>query len=140
MERCSSCGNDVVFEPKSHSLMCPSCKEIKKIDFDVFKPYKKGLNAQDETNEMVYECECEGCGHSLSFDKSSITFECPYCGKDTVIDNFKYDISGIIPFYNDRHDLERNYKNWISKLYCYEINVVDRSIDQSEFIILICNK
>jgi len=113
MERCASCGSDLVFSPELHSLWCASCSNTNKIDFLVYNGSKQSYNDVDASNEMIYECECEGCGNSLSFTKSSITFQCPFCGKGAIIENFKYDISAIIPFVFGKEKLYEYYKAWV---------------------------
>ena len=118
MKRCTSCGSDLVFVPELHSLRCASCSNTQKIDFLVYKGAKQSYSSIDEANDMVYECECEGCGNSLSFTKSSITFQCPFCGKGAIIENFKYDIAATIPFMFGRDALEIYYKAWVkSKIF-----------------------
>lgn len=118
MKRCTSCGSDLLYSPELHALKCASCGNSQSIDFLVYKGAKQAYNVVDNANDMVYECECEGCGNSLSFTKSSITFECPFCGKGAIIENFKYDIAATIPFAFGKDKLHDYYKAWVkSKIF-----------------------
>ena len=115
MKRCTSCGSDVKYDPKNHALHCSSCSSLMNIDYCIYKGVKKDYFSVDTQNNMVYTCECEGCGNSLSFDKSSISFVCPYCGKSVILDNFKYDINAILPFTFGHDQLVEYYKSWSSR-------------------------
>lgn len=115
MKRCPSCGSDVKYDPLGHALYCASCSTKTEIDICIYKGSKKAYSNIDEVNEMVYTCECDGCGNSLSFDKSSISFVCPYCGKGQILDNFKYDINAILPFTFGYDRLVEYYKAWSSR-------------------------
>ena len=117
MKRCPSCGSDIIYAPKTHSLFCKSCSTNLPIDLVSYKGGKRDFYSTDETKDMVYECECDGCGNKLSFDKSSISFVCPYCGKGAILDNFKYDINAVVPFTFGYDELLQCYKEWASRKF-----------------------
>ena len=105
--KCSGCGDDMIFNPDLNCVECPSCKNQNKIESlsTIKKHAVENNNALlDKNTEWLSEnreMQCPNCGALVVLNKSQVASSCHYCGSDLIasMENFHgLKPDGIIPF------------------------------------------
>ncbi|MBQ8615834.1 MAG: hypothetical protein IJ415_04635 [Clostridia bacterium] len=105
--KCSGCGDDIIFNPDLNCVVCPSCKQTKSI-----KPNsqysKHGVENKadllDKNNEWASQnktMSCPNCGAQVVLNKFQASSNCPYCNSELVASMEKFTglkPDAIIPF------------------------------------------
>ena len=90
--KCKNCGSNVVFDPKTQTLVCPNCdshfdfnkkqEEVKhKIDEGKLNDNSKKHDSWAKEMKVV---KCETCGAEIMLTGLEMSKTCPYCGSDYV--------------------------------------------------------
>lgn len=117
--QCVGCGDNLIYNPETASLFCPSCKQTKKITTKSGMPkhdVKSSLNNSNknkdwaETNKYM---ECPSCGASVILKNFQVTSACPYCDTSLMALTSEYNIQkpdSIIPFAISKKQAELRFK------------------------------
>ena len=127
---CGSCGAQLVFDPKSQMLRCPSCgneqevvagaRETREQDF---RAAVAALKAQAITTgpQITGEKEvvCQSCGGHTTFTGTLTSTRCPYCAtpiqRDDVHDApARLPVDGVLPFKIDEKSSRESIEKWIN--------------------------
>lgn len=122
--KCTSCGGEVAFSPKTQNLVCKKCAKTFSVPVNPVVYHKVDLYevVKDETSDLsALKLRCMDCGAPVSGDTITIAGVCPYCGSHLVEDfGDKLSVSpdGIIPFAFDKDDCKKKvYKVLSSKAF-----------------------
>lgn len=117
LSKCAGCGDDMVFDPTSQSLLCPSCKSYKKIKITTGL-IKHGVNENltehknNQTNQTK-EMQCPNCGAICMLNQHQMSASCQYCSTALVASNENFiglKPDSIVPFAFDKHKAEELFK------------------------------
>lgn len=99
-KRCSNCGGNLKFNPKTQQMHCEQCNSYQNIKED------KKINNNEKSKELEI-CRCPSCGAQIITSDTSISTFCIYC-KNTNIQTNKlkdeFHPHGIIPFQATKED------------------------------------
>jgi predicted RNA-binding Zn-ribbon protein involved in translation (DUF1610 family) len=127
---CSSCGAQLVFDPASQKLKCPSCGALE----DVVESFGKETKEQDlraavaklrdgESDGLQLDGEkevvCQSCGGHTTFTGTLTSTRCPYCAtpiqRDDVHDApARQPVDGVLPFAVDEKQARQVVEKWIN--------------------------
>ncbi|WP_260840063.1 MULTISPECIES: hypothetical protein [Gordonia] len=130
---CVNCGANLVFDPATGVLRCPSCnstREIARTDAriglhdlrssEVAAGSTRGLlSADDPAASDEHQVVCQNCGGTTVFTGTLTATRCPYCAspiqRDDIQDAPKtLPVDGVIPFGVDSKQARQNIEKWIS--------------------------
>jgi predicted RNA-binding Zn-ribbon protein involved in translation (DUF1610 family) len=128
---CSSCGAQLVFDPSTQKLKCPSCGNVQDIVESLGKETKEqdfaAAVAQLKANAAVAgpqlegekEVVCQSCGGHTTFTGTLTSTRCPYCAtpiqRDDVHDApARLPVDGVLPFGVDEKKARDVVEKWIS--------------------------
>lgn len=132
MYACPSCGDGLIFDPKTQKLLCPSCRnryepeEIDKMRLEQAKETSKNVNSENEYEAISYKCT--HCGAELITTDETITTFCSFCRTGTMLDRKivkKKKPDYIIPFKITKKECEEIYINKIKKSIFAPKNMID---------------
>jgi DNA-directed RNA polymerase subunit RPC12/RpoP len=123
---CSSCGADLLFEPKDGLLTCPYCghqeaipestEQVEEQSFEqhlIIRPEQMGALA---TNAL--EVQCQTCGAKSIFTPPEVAGRCEFCGVQIVAQPKSADPiltpSGLLPFRLTQQEAGAGLKQWLS--------------------------
>lgn len=120
---CSSCGGDLVFDPRDQVLKCPFCGavqqiavEMKEIEDRDLESAATGANVNWGSVKKVFRCN--NCGAESIIDGNSTVQSCAFCGSTRIV---SYEEAagiapdGLVPFKIAKQVAENNFKEWIGK-------------------------
>ena len=125
---CKSCGGNLEFNPKNHTMKCPYCSTEEEFEFEIVDDIKeydimKGISnkSRDWGIEMRI-LKCESCGSTNNIDTSTKASFCPFCGSSHIVSDEMYEDDmitpeTIIPFKIEKKEAKERYKEWINKLW-----------------------
>lgn len=129
---CESCGAQLVFDPSSQNLLCPSCgrshaivvdPERRVIEHDLASTMTqlRGVLADAQTTPEITEREivCQSCGGRSTFSGTLTATRCPYCATPIQRDDIhaaptRLPVDGILPFQVDDKQGHEVIEKWIS--------------------------
>jgi predicted RNA-binding Zn-ribbon protein involved in translation (DUF1610 family) len=129
---CDSCGAQLVFDPASQQLLCPSCGRSHQIvldpsrrvvDHDLASTMSqlRGLVAAGTSGQSVTEREivCQSCGGRTTFSGTLTATRCPYCTTPIQRDDIhdaptRLPVDGILPFQVDDKQGRDVIEKWIN--------------------------
>ena len=132
MYACPTCGDGLVFDPKTQKLLCPSCRnkynpeEIDRMRLDQAKEIENNLDSEKEFEAISYKCS--HCGAELITTDETITTFCSFCRTGTMLDRKiikKKKPDYIIPFKITKKECEEIYINKIKKSFFASKNMID---------------
>lgn len=104
--KCVNCGGNVVYDPKSGSMLCMSCNSV-------------------NTEEIVKQDDCyacPSCGAKLTVNDFTSATKCEYCGSYNIIDEkitYPYGPDLVLPFrFTKEQATELLRKEFKDKLFC----------------------
>jgi len=118
--KCKNCGYDLVFNPDSNSVVCPSCKSstpilqnkiIAKHDFE--RSYKTA-DKNTEWGNQNKSMECPNCGARVALMQFQAAANCPYCNSELVASMEQFSglkPDAIIPFKISKEKAVEKFKN-----------------------------
>lgn len=99
--KCSSCGDDMVFNPDVSCVVCPSCKQTRQIKPNnsyLKHPVDGNSELIDKNTEWASQnkaMSCPNCGAQVVLNKFQAASNCPYCNSDLIASMEKF--SGLKP-------------------------------------------
>ncbi len=120
--KCQACGGNLVFDPKTQTLLCEHCGSA--FDFDKDRAVREiaieeaFAKADLWTDAVVVRCA--NCGAKVVIDANEVGKECPYCGTSQV--RKTEEIVGIrpnaiYPFTIEKTDAEGLCKKWVKRKF-----------------------
>jgi predicted RNA-binding Zn-ribbon protein involved in translation (DUF1610 family) len=122
---CPQCGAKISYNVSSGGLRCEHCGYEEKPNAEV-----AGRNAQhfEFTTETMdeashgwgverFELSCQSCGATTSIPAEKLTYSCPFCGSNKVIqnqsihDNLRPKV--LIPFQLGEEKIEKIFQGWL---------------------------
>ena len=132
MYACPTCGDGLVFDPKTQKLLCPSCRntyEPEKVDERRLEQAKEvGDKVESENEYEAIAYKCSHCGAELITTDETITTFCSFCRTGTMLDRKivkKKKPDYIIPFKITKKECEEIYINKIKKSVFAPKNMID---------------
>jgi len=123
---CSSCGADLLFEPKDGMLTCPYCghkEAIPESDGQVEEQsYEEHLSIRPEQMTALasnaLEVKCQSCGATSIFMPPEVAGRCEFCGVQIVAQPKSADPiltpGGLLPFSVTQQQASDELKQWLS--------------------------
>ncbi|HQV19060.1 MAG TPA: hypothetical protein PLC22_12215 [Gordonia sp. (in: high G+C Gram-positive bacteria)] len=130
---CANCGGNLVFDPATGVLRCPSCNSTREIarsdarvglhelrDAKVAAANTRGLlSSNDPAASDEHQVVCQNCGGTTVFTGTLTATRCPYCAspiqRDDIQDAPKtLPVDGVIPFGVDDKVARQNIEKWIN--------------------------
>lgn len=120
ISKCLSCGANLIFNPKTQSLLCEYCGNEQPVNNKEksqelnFASLLNKNNWSDETH--IYDCN--NCGAKEVVAKTDIAIECRFCGTTNIIET--NELSGlkpnaIVPFKITKEQASEIALKWIKK-------------------------
>ena len=122
---CTTCGGNMVFDPKKQKLVCLYCsneneinsEKINIIEYDFYSA--EGTSNKNWGNEKRI-IKCESCGAQTVLDENSTAQFCAFCGSSHIIKT--EELAGIvpeslIPFMISKDSAGEFFSKWIKKLF-----------------------
>jgi DNA-directed RNA polymerase subunit RPC12/RpoP len=123
---CSSCGADLLFEPKDGMLTCPYCghKEAIPESTEQVEEQSFAQHLQLRPEEMTtlatnaLEVQCQSCGAKSIFMPPEVAGRCEFCGVQIVAQPKSADPiltpNGVLPFSITQQQASAGLKQWLS--------------------------
>jgi predicted RNA-binding Zn-ribbon protein involved in translation (DUF1610 family) len=127
---CASCGAQLVFDPSTQKLKCPSCGNTQDVVTDAervtaeqdFAQAVAALKASADTGPVLEgekEVVCQSCGGHTTFTGTLTSTRCPYCAtpiqRDDVHDApARLAVDGVLPFKVDEKNAKQVVEKWIN--------------------------
>lgn len=129
---CESCGAQLVFDPSSQNLLCPSCgrshaividpgRRVVEHDLASTMTQLRGLLAATPATPNLGEREvvCQSCGGRSTFTGTLTATRCPYCATPIQRDDIhaaptRLPVDGILPFRVDDEQGRDVIEKWIN--------------------------
>lgn len=124
-KKCKNCGGDLIFNPKTHMLMCEKCGS--EFEFEIRRvldkhPYRENISNQD-TLAWAKEkkiMKCDTCGADIELYGLEFTKKCPYCESSYVCDveqlpGLKPDV--VVPFEFNKEDAVTIFKKGVASKF-----------------------
>ena len=125
--KCKSCGGIMRYSPSTGKLKCIYCggeQEIEPEDFegligyDFEEHFGSSAQVEEEATQAVSEVTCKGCGAHVSWNGTTSSGKCPFCGSSLVLDDQQirqlWDPQYILPFKVEEKQGIQLYKKWLS--------------------------
>jgi DNA-directed RNA polymerase subunit RPC12/RpoP len=123
---CSSCGADLLFEPKDGLLTCPYCghkeaipesaEQVEEQSFEQHLRIRPEQMTELATNAL--EVQCQSCGAKSIFMPPEVAGRCEFCGVQIVAQPKSADPiltpSGVLPFSITQQQASAELKRWLS--------------------------
>lgn len=104
--RCMNCGGNVIYDPKSGSMLCASCNSVN----------------SEEIVKQEDSYSCPSCGGKLTVNEFTSATRCEYCGTYNIIDEkitYPYGPDLVLPFrFSKEQATELLRKEFKDKLFC----------------------
>lgn len=122
---CEVCGAPVTWSPGDQALRCDHCGNVTEVEVDDVdveeRPISEASGAARGFGLEVRVLACEVCQARVTFDGSTISRSCPFCGSPGVLDQAASRNSlrpeSLIPLEVGREAVEGNFKAWTRKLW-----------------------
>lgn len=122
---CDVCGAPVTWSPGDRALRCDHCGNVAEVEVEEVDVEERPLSAADGAAKgfglEVRVLTCEVCRARVTFDGSTISRSCPFCGSAGVLDQEASRNSlrpeSLIPLEVGREAVESNFKAWTRKLW-----------------------
>jgi DNA-directed RNA polymerase subunit RPC12/RpoP len=123
---CSSCGADLLFEPKDGLLTCPYCghkeaipesdEQVEEQSFEQHLSIRPEQMTELATNAL--EVQCQSCGAKSIFMPPEVAGRCEFCGVQIVAQPKSADPiltpGGVLPFCITQQQASGELKHWLS--------------------------
>ena len=123
---CSSCGADLLFDPKDGMLTCPYCGHKEAVPESKEQVEEQSFEQQlhvrpEEMTALAanaLEVQCQSCGAKSIFMPPEVAGRCEFCGVQIVAQPKSADPiltpSGLLPFHITQQDAGTELKQWLS--------------------------
>jgi predicted RNA-binding Zn-ribbon protein involved in translation (DUF1610 family)/ribosomal protein S27E len=126
---CSSCGADLLFEPRDGFLTCPYCghkeaiaqsaEQVEEQRFEQHLRIRPEQMAKLAANAL--EVQCQSCGAKSIFTPPEVAGRCEFCGVQIVAQPKSADPiltpGGLLPFSITQQQASANLRQWLSSLW-----------------------
>lgn len=120
--KCTSCGGELIFDPKSVALRCRNCGNSVPMKLSVAKEndYTEAAANEKAWSNETKTVRCKSCGAVDIMIKGDFADVCPYCGSSNIVDSstssgIKPD--GIMPFSISRREAESAFLGRVRKSF-----------------------
>lgn len=122
---CSSCGGEMVFDPKEQVLTCPFCGASQQVEVEMKAIQDRDLDQADSAANINWGSikrvfHCNNCGAESIIDGNTTVQFCAFCGSSKIVD-YKEAAGiapeGLIPFKIAKSVAEDNFVKWINKRF-----------------------
>ena len=132
--KCSSCGDDMFFNPEKLVLFCPACHSERKITTKkVYTKHDINENISTHKNEewanKIISMQCPNCAASTLLKQYATSVKCQYCETPLIADSNQFSglkPDAILPFTFNKARAEEIFKNKIGRRW-----LAPRSLKQS---------
>lgn len=124
---CRACGGQLVFDPTSGRLRCPSCGSMMDVAGGSGQILKHDLHQATQAIRaaaalpagLEREVVCQACGGKTAFTGTLTATRCPYCATPIQRDDLKdapsrLPIDGVLPFRVDEKAARERIEKWIN--------------------------
>lgn len=123
---CSSCGADLLFEPRDGFLTCPYCghkeaiaQSVEQVEEQSFEHHLRIRPEQMGTLAVnALEVQCQSCGAKSIFTPPEVAGKCDFCGVQIVAQPKSADPivapSGLLPFRLTQQQASSELSQWLS--------------------------
>jgi predicted RNA-binding Zn-ribbon protein involved in translation (DUF1610 family) len=126
---CSSCGADLLFEPRDGFLTCPYCghkeaiaqsaEQVEEQTFEQHLRIRPEQMAKLAANAL--EVQCQSCGAKSIFMPPEVAGRCEFCGVQIVAQPKSADPiltpGGLLPFTITQQQSSSDLRQWLSSLW-----------------------
>jgi predicted RNA-binding Zn-ribbon protein involved in translation (DUF1610 family)/ribosomal protein S27E len=123
---CSSCGADLLFEPRDGFLTCPYCghkepipESTERVEEQSFEQHMH-IRPEQMSNLAVnaLEVQCQSCGAKSIFTPPQVAGRCEFCGVQIVAQPKSADPivtpGGLLPFCITQQQASSSLRQWLS--------------------------
>jgi hypothetical protein len=122
---CTSCGADLLYEPRDGFLCCPYCNYKEAIPTSAAqvqeRSFEQYLRIRPEQLEQLaanaLEVKCQSCGATVTFTPPEVARQCDFCGVQIVAQAKSADPilapEGVLPFRITKHDANAGLRKWL---------------------------
>lgn len=124
---CDNCGGDVVFDPKTQSLVCQFCGHqqgvegtsdfVGEIDFDRLAEFEMDSDWQRVTKVMA----CNNCGGEIVTAPEDETAFCVFCGSQHMVahegESAGMKPQGIVPYVITYDEARERMNRWVKRRF-----------------------
>lgn len=125
-EKCNGCASDLVFDPTSGKLKCPSCDAL--TEFVSTKGMIKHPYTGQASDDSAYKAwiaapkytKCVTCGAEVDTTKFEITSKCPYCESNYVVEKESIEgdlVDNVIPFAFDKDKIAEKFVKSVKRKF-----------------------
>jgi ribosomal protein S27E len=123
---CAGCGTDMLFDPVTGGLKCPSCGGTKAVAAQGSVeeiPFDGSFRNQDiqKISETALQVNCTGCGATVEFQPPEVAGSCPFCAAAIVAQPKSADPhiapAAVLPFGLVRDQASKLIKDWLGGLW-----------------------
>lgn len=121
--KCSSCGDDMFFDPVRFALVCPACQSEQKIKVNkVYKKHDINENFNTHKNEewanKNVSMQCPNCAATTLLKQYTTSAKCQYCETPLIANSSQFvglKPDAIVPFVFNKIKAEEIFKNKIGR-------------------------
>lgn len=119
--KCSSCGSNLKFDPKTQMLICQHCGRIESFEQELTASeiaLTDALSTAETWDSESALIACENCGAKIVLDKSETAKCCPFCGTAHVVkvdEIIGIKPNAVLPFKITGEDALALSKKWAKK-------------------------
>lgn len=122
VQKCKSCGGDLVFNPSKNGLACQRCGSFESVNgaFTTEKSLQELLDKAPTWQKDTIIVQCEHCGAKSVVSKFDLVAKCDYCGTANMVKTAE--TPGLRPdtivlFEINRADALKQVNTWLSKRF-----------------------
>ena len=131
---CDECGAPLRWDPDEGALHCEHCHAVREVvvreETILERPLSDAGAAATGLGRAVRVTECQNCGARVTFEGSSTSEACAFCGSAEVLpqDANRNAIrpESLIPLEVGRGSVEETFRKWITSLW-FRPNAIKRS-------------
>lgn len=122
VEKCPSCGGNMVYSPARGALECPYCGTIREIKANnaTEQEFTKLLEENNSWSDETHVFRCENCGATTILDANEISKRCPFCGASHVVETKEMcgiKPNAVVPFVLTAEEACEKFKTWVKKKF-----------------------
>ncbi|MEE2939513.1 MAG: zinc ribbon domain-containing protein [Planctomycetota bacterium] len=131
---CDECGAPLRWSPEEGALHCEHCDAVKEVavrdEAILERPLSAAGAAATGLGRAVRVTECETCGARVTFEGSSTSESCPFCGSAEVLSQEARRNAirpeSLIPLEIGRENVDATLRTWIRSLW-FRPNAIKRT-------------
>ena len=120
IQKCQTCGGDLVFNPAQNGLVCKRCGNFQSVTGTVTseKSFRALLNSAPTWQKDTTVLRCEHCGAKSVVSKFDLVAKCDYCGAANLVKTEEHPglrPDTIVLFGLSRAEADKQVSSWLSK-------------------------